>query len=105
MNCAPIPITARHRLRLVAALRRVNKRFSAWDEPDAMALLPPTPRPWVEVLGLEREHLESLRLELVGALGEMDTVGLTRRAGSARVAPRPIGRRGGPDGPLTGRGP
>ena len=45
MTRAPAPITARRRLKLLAALRRVNKQLSAWDELDALALMPPTLRP------------------------------------------------------------
>ena len=71
MSCTPTPITSRHRLKLLAALRRVNKQLGAWDEPDAMELMPPTLRPWVEVPMLERVQLKSLQVELIGALGEL----------------------------------
>ena len=57
MTRTPTSITSLRRLKLPVALRRVNKQLGAWDELDAMALMPPTLRPWVEVPGLEREHL------------------------------------------------
>jgi hypothetical protein len=37
----PVPI---HRLKLLRLLRRVDAALSAWDELDAMALLPPSLR-------------------------------------------------------------
>jgi hypothetical protein len=37
-----------------------------------MALMPPSPRPWVEVPVLDREAIEALRSELVAALREME---------------------------------
>ena len=67
------PETQRHRLKLLAALRRVNKRLSAWDELDAQALLPTTQRRRVPVPVLDREQLKSLQAELVAALGELET--------------------------------
>ena len=70
MTPAPTPITERRLVKLLAALRRVNKQLSLWDELDAMALMPPALRPWVEVPMLDREQLKGLRAELVGALGE-----------------------------------
>ena len=71
----PVPIS---RLRLVARLRRVNAQLAAWDELEAMPLLPPTlrgePRPdrWPEVPELDREELVSLREVLLEALAERE---------------------------------
>jgi arylsulfatase A-like enzyme len=52
-------------LKTLARLRRVNKALSDWDKLDAMSLMPPTLRPWVEVPVLDRETLKELRAELV----------------------------------------
>ena len=49
-----------------------NRQLGLWDELEAMALMPPTPRPWVEMPALDREQLKSLQVELVGALGELE---------------------------------
>ena len=65
-------IVSIHHLKLLAALRRVNRQLSLWDELDAMELMPATLRPRVEVPALDREQLESLRAVLVGALGELE---------------------------------
>ena len=67
-----LPTTGRHRLKPVAALRRVNAKLSLRDELDAMALLPPTQRRSVTVPALDREQLTSLRTELPGTLGEIE---------------------------------
>ena len=67
-------ITSIHHLKPLAALRRVNRQLSRWDELDAMPLLPPSLRGHVEVPLLEREHLKSLQVELVAALGELELV-------------------------------
>ena len=64
--------TQRHHLKLLAALRRVNRQLSAWDEVDAQELLPNSLRPWVEVPILDREQLKGLQLELIAALAELD---------------------------------
>ena len=69
----PVPIA---RLRILARLRRVNRQIAAWDELEAMALLPPTLRGephsdrWPEVPELDREELVSLREVLLEALAE-----------------------------------
>ena len=55
-----------------ARLRRVNRQLALWDELEAMQLMPPSPRPWVEVPELDRETLRELRAELVGARGELE---------------------------------
>ena len=60
MTRAPTPITERRRLKLVAALRRVNRQLGVWDELDAIELIPPTLRSRVEVSALDRRKLESL---------------------------------------------
>ena len=68
----PGQITSIHQLKLLAALRRVNRQLPLWDELDAMPLMPPSLRPTVEVPVLEREELKSLQVELVAALGEVE---------------------------------
>ena len=70
-------------LKVLAALRRVNRQLSLWDELDAMALVPPSLRPTVEVPMLEREQLKSLQVELVAAIGEVE-----RRCEQERTARR-----------------
>jgi hypothetical protein len=64
---APTPITSRRRLKLLAALRRVNRQLGAWD---ALELMPATLRPRVEVPALDREQLKGLQVEVVGALDD-----------------------------------
>ena len=63
---------AAHHLKLLAALRRVNRQLSAWDELDASELMPNSLRPWVEVPRLDREQLKSLQHELIAALAELE---------------------------------
>ncbi len=70
----PARITDIRTLKTLARLRRVNRQLALWDELDAMALLPPSLRPWVEVPVLDRETLEELRAELRAALGEMQAL-------------------------------
>ena len=65
-------ITSIHRLKLLAALRRVSRQLSLWHELDAMELMLPSLRPTVEVPLLDREELKSLQVELVAALGEVE---------------------------------
>jgi hypothetical protein len=60
-----------HQVKLLAALRRVNKQLALWDELDAMELMPNSLRPHVEQPSLSREQLESIRQELLGALNEL----------------------------------
>jgi hypothetical protein len=69
-----VPTTAvqLHHVRTLAQLRRVNKQLAAWDEVDALALLPPTLRPGVESPSLDREQLKSLQVELIACLGELE---------------------------------
>ena len=61
----------RHYFRTLARLRRVNKQLALLDELDAMELMPNSLRPHVEPLGLDREHLLSLRDVLAEDLREL----------------------------------
>lgn len=70
--------TQRDHLKTLARLRRVSKQLAAWDELDAMKLMPNTLRPHVEQPGLGREQLKSLQLMLIDVLRELD---LRYRAG------------------------
>jgi hypothetical protein len=58
----------RLRLKTRARLRRVNRQLAAWDEFDAMELMPNSLRPRVEQPRLDREQLKSLQRMLVDAL-------------------------------------
>jgi hypothetical protein len=59
------------RLKTLARLRRVNKQLAAWDELDAMELMPNTLRPHVEQPRLDREQLKGLQLSLIEQLREL----------------------------------
>jgi hypothetical protein len=61
-----------HHVKTLARLRRVNKQLAAWDDVDAVSLLPPTLRPDVEIPTLDREQLTSLQVELIACLGELE---------------------------------
>jgi hypothetical protein len=61
------------RLKTLARLRRVNRQLAAWDELDAMELMPNSLRPHVDQPRLDREQLKSLQHELIGELGELGT--------------------------------
>jgi hypothetical protein len=65
-NAVPRP-----HLRTVAALQRVNRHLSAWDDLDAMASLPPILRQ-VSISTLDREQLKSLQAELIADLAELE---------------------------------
>jgi hypothetical protein len=71
------PDTYDIRLKTLARLRRVNKQLAAWDEVDAMELMPNSLRPHVEQPRLDREQLKALQLILVDELRELEN-GLNR---------------------------
>jgi hypothetical protein len=52
-------VDIRH-LRTLARLRRVNRQLALCDELEAMALMPPSLLPWVEVAVLDPETLRNL---------------------------------------------
>ena len=65
-------VTQLHHVKTLARLRRVNRELSRWNELDALALLPPTLRPDVQVPLLDRDELKSLQVELIACLGELE---------------------------------
>jgi hypothetical protein len=66
------PETRDIRLKTLARLRRVNKQLSAWDELDAMELMPNTLRPHLEQPPLDRGQLKDLQLLLIEQLRELE---------------------------------
>ena len=78
----------RRYLKRLAALRRVNRQIAAWDELEAMELMPNSLRPHVEVPRLDREQLKDLQEMLTESLAEL----LGARPAGASWAPYPTGR-------------